>query len=320
MESCTNCPAEEERPGKLRSWTPTPILSGVQEETLSDAERKREAERNQRKTKTKVLCTNTGKTRSSHTPRTDALREEAEPGGCASEKSRLSPDPISVAGETPRTCLDQPSWHSSDDDGEWPEYSKGESPIREAAAEAKISSAVRIHGRVLELAGRVRQNAIRVLLDSGATGNFVSTQFVAAIGLSVQPDPEWEEVTLADGSTLKTEGRVQFTMRCGGYKSQILARVFPNLHKEMILGIPWLEQANPHIDWKQRRVIVNHHGCDVVLPLNQKRDNTEDAEVQLCTAKQLARQVRGGQAMFLAIVRPAQEEDTEERAPGGTDE
>ena len=203
---------------------------------------------------------------------------------------------------------------------EWPKYSKGESLIREAAAEAKISSAVWIHGHVLELAGRVCQNAIRVLLDFGSTGNFASTQFVAAIGLSVQPDPEWEEVTLADGSTLKTEGRVQFTMRCGGYKSQILARVFPNLHKEMILGIPWLEQANPHIDWKQHRVTVNHQGCDVVLPLIQKHDDsTEDAEVHLCTAKQLARQVRGGQAMFLALVRPAQEEDAEERTPGGTD-
>ena len=35
---CMSCLAEEkERPRKLRSWTPTPIHSGVQEETLSDA-------------------------------------------------------------------------------------------------------------------------------------------------------------------------------------------------------------------------------------------------------------------------------------------
>ncbi|MCG8615556.1 MAG: ABC transporter permease, partial [Desulfobacterales bacterium] len=50
--------------------------------------------------------------------------------------------------------------------------------------------------------------------------------------------PEWQEITLADGSKLKTEGRVQFTLQCGGYKEKILARVFPDLHKAIILGIP----------------------------------------------------------------------------------
>ena len=61
---------------------------------------------------------------------------------------------------------------------------------------------------MLELAGRVQKYPTRVLLDSGSTGNFISMQFMAAMGLKVQPDLEWEEVTLADGSKLWTEGRV----------------------------------------------------------------------------------------------------------------
>ena len=299
---------------------------GVQEETLVEsAKRGREAEPKQRKPNKNILLVDgEQKKRNLQSPTaTDALRQStAEPDQRISEKSRLTPDPISVAGEEPKVCLDQPPWHSSEDDEEWPEHSSGEPPIREAAAETRISSAVRIHGHVLELACRVRQNAMRALLDSGSTGNFVSTQFVAAVGLSVQPDPEWEEVTLADGSTLKTEGRVQFTMKCGGYKGKILARVFPHLHKEVILGVPWLIKANPAIDWTQRRVTVCHRGCDVVLPLIQKRDAKDtNAEVHLCTAKQMERQVQRGQALFLAMVRPAQEEmETEDRKPGETDE
>ena len=97
----------------------------------------------------------------------------------------------------------------------------------------------------MELVGRVQNYPTRVLLDSGSTGNFISTQFVAVVGLKVQPNPEWQEITLADGSKLKTEGRVQFTLRCRDYKERVLARVFLNLHKEIILGIPWLSQANP---------------------------------------------------------------------------
>ena len=185
-----------------------------------------------------------------------------------------------------------------------------------------ISSAVRVHGPVMELAGRVRNSSTRVLLDSGSTGNFVSSQFVAAVGLCVQPDPEWEEISLADGSKLKTEGRVQFTLRCGGYKGKILARVFPNLHKEIILGIPWLRQANPAIDWIQRRVTMVHRGCDVTLPLIQKRESTTASveEVNLCTAKQLQRQAQRGHALYVAIVRPAQKEESVEKEAEGTDE
>ena len=152
-----------------------------------------------------------------------------------------------------------------------PEGLSGESLAWWAEADARINSAVPIHGHVLELAGRVQKYPTRVLLDSRSTGNFISTQFVAAVGLRVQPDPEWEEVTLADGSKLRTEGRVHFTLRCGNYKDRVLARVFPDLHKEIILGIPWLKKANPVIDWTQHRVRVFNRGCDVTLPLLHKR-------------------------------------------------
>ena len=93
-----------------------------------------------------------------------------------------------------------------------PEHSLGEPSTGVAAPESGVSSAVRIHGNVLELAGHVQNYPTRVLLDSGLTGNFISTQFVAAVGLKVQPDPEWQEIMLADGSKLKTKGRVQFTL------------------------------------------------------------------------------------------------------------
>ena len=79
--------------------------------------------------------------------------------------------------------------------------------------------------------------------------------------------------------------------------------MFPNLHKEIILGIPWLSQANPVIDWTQRRVRVFHKGSDVILPLTQKRDQeAEAAEVHLCTATQMVKQAKRGHAIFMAIV------------------
>ena len=213
--------------------------------TLEERGRKHHEADKQNKKKT-VLAVE-GKKRNPHAPKTDVLRG-TEPGEEASEVSRIAPDPEAVARGRPRMDVDQPSWQSAQGGAVLPEGSSGESLARWAEADARISSAVRIHGHVLELAGRVQKYPTRVLLHSGSTGNFISTQFVAAVGLRVQPDPEWEAVTLADGSKLRTEGRVQFTLRCGNYKERGLARVFPDLHKEIILGIPWLEKANPMID------------------------------------------------------------------------
>ena len=287
--------------------------------TVEERGRKHHEAEKTNKKKTVVV---EGKKRDPHTPKTDVL-ERTEPGEEASEVSRIAPDPEAVARGRPRMDVDQPSWQSAQGGAVLPEGSSGESPARWAEADAGISSAVRIHGHVLELAGRVQKYPTRVLLDSGSTGNFISTQFVAAVGLRVQPDPEWEEVTLADGSKLRTEGRVQFTLRCGNYKERVLTRVFPDLHKEIILGIPWLEKANPVIDWTQRRVRVFHRGCDVTLPLIHKREaEVAAAELNLYTAKQMTKQVKRGHAVFLAVVRPAQEEETVEQSEGtgGTEE
>ena len=95
-----------------------------------------------------------------------------------------------------------------------------------------------------------------MLLDSGATGNFVSDAIVTTLGLPVREEEDFYELTLADGTVVPTAGYVQFMMNCGDYKGRIMARVFPNLHKECILGIPWLEYENPIIDWTRRQVTI----------------------------------------------------------------
>ena len=85
-------------------------------------------------------------------------------------------------------------------------------------------------------------------MNSVATSNFVSDSMVTALGLLVQEEEDFHELTLADGTVLPTAGYVQFVMNCGDYKGRIVAMVFPNLHKECILGMPWLEYKNPIID------------------------------------------------------------------------
>ena len=58
-------------------------------------------------------------------------------------------------------------------------------PGRSASDNSEVSSAVRIRGSVLELAGLVNGRPIKVLIDSGATGNFISDRVVTALELKL---------------------------------------------------------------------------------------------------------------------------------------
>ena len=88
----------------------------------------------------------------------------------------------------------------------------------------------------------------KMLLDLGTTGKFISEVMAAAFKMLVHEDDDFHELALANGTIVLTTGYVQFVMKCGDYKSKIVARVFPNLHKKCILGITWLEYKSPIID------------------------------------------------------------------------
>ena len=108
---------------------------------------------------------------------------------------------------------------------------------------------------------------MRVLVDSGSTGNYIDARECAARRIKIEAEGQSEKLKMADGTVVETEGRVQFVLKCGGYRGQISARVFPNMNKPMILGIPWLSKENPHIDWTQATVVVNKDHRWISLPL-----------------------------------------------------
>ena len=84
--------------------------------------------------------------------------------------------------------------------------------------------------------------------------------------LEVRPDDEFERLMVADGNEVNAQECVQIVLHCGNYKTRIMARVFPNLHEELILGTLWLVKENPTIDWATRRVIVEIGGTVYTLP------------------------------------------------------
>ena len=92
--------------------------------------------------------------------------------------------------------------------------------------------------QTLELAARIGWRPLRVLVDSGWTGNYIDARECAVRKMKIEAEEKPEELKMADGTMVKTEGRVQLKLKCGGYRGNVSARVFPNMNKQMILGIP----------------------------------------------------------------------------------
>ena len=103
----------------------------------------------------------------------------------------------------------------------------------------------------------------------------------------MEEDPNPEVLTLADGSTGQTEGRVQIHLSCGGYRGVVQAKVFPGLHKPIILGIPWLRKENPHIDWAREVVVVKQDNVWISLPLTKPTRRPAADMVNMVSAKQM---------------------------------
>ena len=152
-------------------------------------------------------------------------------------------------------------------------------------------------------------------MDSGSTGNYFSNRCLAALNILVVPEDKHENLMLADGSVVQAQGYAQFVLRCGDFKYPIIARVFPNLQQELILGMPWLIQENPNIDWAARTVRVMRRGVIHNLPTIRQAiggaTSELEAKVNCINAKAFKRALRKKRikedAVFLGLIQKVQE-------------
>ena len=71
-----------------------------------------------------------------------------------------------------------------------------------------MDSTNRAPRRTLELAGRIGKKPVRMLIVSGAIGNYKSVQECAARRIKIEREQGGKELMMADESSVKTLGRV----------------------------------------------------------------------------------------------------------------
>ena len=188
-------------------------------------------------------------------------------------------------------------------------------PIAHPILGASLAS-LRTSGRALEFKASLRGvkcNAVipsRALLDSGATGasgNFISSDLAKRANLTILPLADLQ-VSSADGTALPVHGRTSARIYIDGYKQTIDFTVVDIPHHEIVLGMPWLEQHNPDIDWRSKTVTFAHRDRRHVLRGATSREPPAST-ITCLSARAFARAVRHAAELALLVVRPVTQED-----------
>ncbi|KAA8493487.1 Transposon Ty3-I Gag-Pol polyprotein [Porphyridium purpureum] len=143
---------------------------------------------------------------------------------------------------------------------------------------------LRVRGKVHKSDGEAT-----FLIDSGATDNFMSVDFVLkSDGLKQKASWKRDHVTLADGSVLETAGEVsnvKFTLS-DGYSGTANFAICRIAGQDAILGMEWLKRENPVIDWQSGMLAYGEKRAwsmtQMLVPRKELRRLLKSQEVEEC--------------------------------------
>lgn len=175
---------------------------------------------------------------------------------------------------------------------------------------------------------RSRDYPARILLDSGADGQYVSADFIRSTGIEVETGRNHPKlVKVANGAYEQVPGEASLTVVINGYHSRIHARVLNLPDFDIILGYDWLRTVNPLIDWRTLRIQVEDRGGELydLSPTFTSRfvdsqplafaTELQDAEGPL-SASQTAKLLRHPEAeAYVFVVKRVRESEPEVTTP-----
>ena len=136
---------------------------------------------------------------------------------------------------------------------------------------------------------------VRILLDCGATRNYVSADFIAEHKLKLLKLDSFS-VEMADGSTRECLGQLhRASVKIGKYRDKLTFDA-TKLQSgfDVVLGMPWLAQRNPDVNWTARELQLQYKNELIVL----RADNHSPAVKGLVSAKTFERYLKKGEQCY----------------------
>lgn len=99
----------------------------------------------------------------------------------------------------------------------------------------------------------LHQHELVALIDSGADPSFISQELARQLGLDREPLPHPVPVRALDGhllATLTHQTRPVELLLADQHRERLRFHILDQPGLPLVLGFPWLQRHNPHIDWE----------------------------------------------------------------------
>ncbi|MCW2743447.1 MAG: hypothetical protein JWR45_3869, partial [Blastococcus sp.] len=115
------------------------------------------------------------------------------------------------------------------------------------------------HATLIKLPVLVEGHSAIALIDCGATTNFVDSSFVSKFAIPTQSIDSPIRINLGDG-TQRTTAAITHPVRVqlGEQQERLQLVICPLSGCDLVLGMPWLVERNPSINWRSKCVQFNH--------------------------------------------------------------
>eukprot|EP00884_Botryococcus_braunii_P008953 jgi/Botrbrau1/18059/Bobra.0062s0045.1 len=147
----------------------------------------------------------------------------------------------------------------------------------------------------IEFEGILAGRPVRILLDSGASANFVDEQLVQELSLPTMPLSSHVTIRVADGRTSVLGSNVSMDLTVGFLDFGVTCLPTELSYYDLVLGKPWLAVFNPVVNWKLNALSLIHANKTHVL-LGCKRSGTPEYVVSSMEVGEL---VKLGEPMYL---------------------
>ena len=142
-----------------------------------------------------------------------------------------------------------------------------------------------------------------MLLDSGSTHGFVSTEFVRRYKIPTESGKGKFKVTLADGTSSEYQHQVtrQVKVVVRDFSEQCRFTILPTCSVDVILGKTWLTRNNSDINFRTNEIVLNSDS----LPISQEEpmiSSDSPCECIIICGKQARHEFRAGGQGYLTMV------------------
>ena len=117
---------------------------------------------------------------------------------------------------------------------------------------------------------------VQSLLDSGASRVFIRRRMIKRLPATpVIHQHGHVRVRLPNRECLTSAGCIQLLLHLGAWMRVIQAWILDSFNYDLILGLDWLQQVNPDINWQSLEMtITNTHGKHQIWPVDMRQCQT----------------------------------------------